>query len=172
MHEELEGAEIDAVFSAPKMVMTIHDMMEGEYAGMLYDDPGEHVPDSSPEDVELVLLSGTALAEEDVDMVDAAFPDARTIPLYTSSWFGTAWPPADYPEREDRTPEYHLNPEYPFEVVDPDTGEEVGYGERGRLEFTVANEGVFIPRIREDMVTRIRPQKQFDHDGVRSVGRA
>lgn len=167
VYNDLRTEPVDAIITAPVFAKDSVGVLPDDIHGMLTDERTV----SEPEDIELLLLSGTQIDGGTVEGIENAYENAVVLPMYASSWFGPAFPPSGYPEREDRAPEYYLPPEVPSRVVDSETGEEVGYGERGVLEITIANEGFFWPRQPEDYVTRIPPQEPFDWDGVRDVGR-
>jgi phenylacetate-coenzyme A ligase PaaK-like adenylate-forming protein len=62
------------------------------------------------------------------------------------------------------------SPQISFRVVDPDTGREVGYGERGQVVMNHVSASFLLPNnLERDMATRIRPLKGQVGDSVADV---
>jgi hypothetical protein len=115
--------------------------------------------------VRALIWSGTSISATSLKLIEEEFfPDAAVVGLYGNSLMGIA------PQRTRRPADEHrcvFRPYWPnaqVEVLDPETGREVAYGERGRVLVHLLSEDMFLPNVAErDTAVRLRPQ---DADGV------
>ncbi|MFJ7244244.1 phenazine biosynthesis protein [Kitasatospora sp. NPDC098652] len=117
-----------------------------------------------------IIWAGTSFSPESLRVVrEDFFPDARLVGIYGNSLMGVA------PQRV-RTPEdVHACVFEPFaettrlDLVDED-GEQVGYGERGRVRLHLVSEEMFLPNVLErDTAVRVRPASDGGVDGLAEV---
>jgi hypothetical protein len=101
------------------------------------------------------------------------FPDAKICGWYGNTIMGVA--PQRVREAADEFPcvfePYH--PRTLVEIVDPDTREQVQYGERGRVLIHLLFKDMFMPNVLErDTALRVRPAAAGAHgvvDGIADV---
>ncbi|GAA3691941.1 phenazine antibiotic biosynthesis protein [Nonomuraea antimicrobica] len=141
----------------------------------------EELTDRLRRTLRYLALAGAHLDDDTYDLIAEAFPDAVIHNIYGSTMVlttarirpGTASPPDAVYDG--------YSPFVLFNVVDPDTGEPVAYGERGQVRMSHLSSGVFIPNNLErdsavrvpgraggigDALTGIRPLATFDGDRV------
>lgn len=107
-----------------------------------------------------LVWSGTSISPTSLKLIeDEFFSDAVVAGIYGNSLMGIA------PQRPRRPGDEHrcvFRPYWPnaqVEVVDPETGEEVPYGERGRVLVHLLSEDMFLPNVAErDTAVRLCPQ--------------
>lgn len=92
--------------------------------------------------IRFILLSGAHVDPDTMDLFRAIFPDATIAMAFGSTMILSQ--AATRPEA-DRTVFDPRSPYVVFWVVDPDSGERVGYGERGQVVMNHISKGMFIP---------------------------
>jgi len=115
--------------------------------------------------VRALIWSGTSISVTSLKLIEEEFfPAAAVAGLYGNSLMGIA------PQRVRRPGDEFgcvFRPYWPnaqVEVLDPETGREVPYGERGRVLVHLLSEDMFLPNVAErDTAVRLRPE---DADGV------
>lgn len=107
--------------------------------------------------VGLVFWGGGHLTvDERFELEHELFPDVRLL-----GWYGGRTMPESAVERAGTSPDEDItydpyDPVVTFRVVDPDSGEAVGYGQRGRLTAAHVGKGLFLPNVIEaDTVIRV-----------------
>ncbi len=106
-----------------------------------------------------LIWSGTSISGTSLRLIEEEFfPNASVVGLYGNSLMGIA------PQRVRRPGDEHLcvfRPYWPnaqVEVLEPETGLEVAYGERGRVLVHLLSEDMFLPNVAErDTAVRLRP---------------
>jgi hypothetical protein len=106
-----------------------------------------------------LIWSGTSISPTSLRLVeDEFFPDAAVVGLYGNSLMGIAPQRRRVPGDEFRCVFRPYWPNAQVEVVDPDTGEQVRHGERGRVLVHLLSEDMFLPNVAErDTAVRLRP---------------
>ncbi|MCX5388028.1 long-chain fatty acid--CoA ligase [Streptomyces sp. NBC_00083] len=120
--------------------------------------------------VQAIIWAGTSFSPESLRLVqEDFFPDARVVGIYGNSLMGVA------PQRV-RTPQDSYPCVFePFaettrlDLVD-EAGEQVGYGERGRVRLHLVSEEMFLPNVLErDSAVRVPPSVDGGVDGLAEV---
>jgi phenylacetate-coenzyme A ligase PaaK-like adenylate-forming protein len=141
----VEDQEIEVLFITPPILealvgrIDLHERLAGTVRGLIW--------------------SGTSISPTSLRLVEEEFfPDAAVVGLYGNSLMGIA------PQRVRRPGDAHrcvFAPYWPnaqVEVVDPETGEPVPPGERGRVLVHLLSEDMFLPNVAErDSAVRLRP---------------
>ncbi|HKS46128.1 MAG TPA: AMP-binding protein [Amycolatopsis sp.] len=112
------------------------------------------------ESVRGLIWSGTSIGPTSLKLVEEEFfADAAVAGIYGNSLMGIA------PQRVRRPGDAYrcvFRPYWPnaqVEVIDPDTGERVPHGERGRVLVHLLSEDMFLPNVAErDTAVRLRPE--------------
>ncbi|GHH67136.1 phenazine antibiotic biosynthesis protein [Kitasatospora indigofera] len=120
--------------------------------------------------VRAIIWAGTSISAESLRLVEEVFfPGTAVAGIYGNSLMGVA------PQRErldgDEYPcVFEAFPETTLlELVD-ESGEQVGYGERGRVRLHLVAEEMFLPNILErDSAVRIAPTTPGGPDGLADV---
>jgi hypothetical protein len=131
------------------------------------------------EKVGFILLSGAHVDIDTLDLLDSIFPQA-TITMA----FGSTMILSQAITRRSGDGSFVFHPRSPyatFSVVDPDTGEQVEYGERGQVIMNHISKGMFLPNNLErdsairlpgldgqvgDSVSEVRPVAAFEGEPV------
>jgi hypothetical protein len=110
-----------------------------------------------------LIWSGTSISATSLRLIEEEFfPGAAVAGLYGNSLMGIAPQRARRPDDEHRCVFRPYWPNAQVEVLDPETGAEVPYGERGRVLVHLLSEDMFLPNVAErDTAVRLRPE-----DGV------
>lgn len=121
--------------------------------------------------LEAILWAGTGLSPESLrQLEDNFFPRAQIASIYGNTLMGIA--PQRPRESGDSLPCIY-RPYFPQSIVElvvPDTGAPVEYGERGQVVVHQASRDMFLPNVRErDTAIRIRPGKGDDVDGLADI---
>ena len=93
--------------------------------------------------VRYILLSGAHLYPDTLDLLREIFPNARITMAYGSTMILS-----QAITRTTNVESFRFDPRTPyvvFWVVDPVTGDEVPYGERGQVVMNLISKGMFIP---------------------------
>ena len=126
-----------------------------------------------------LLLSGAHVDLDTLDVLRDIFPDTTITMAYGSTMILS-----QATTRRTDCGAFVFDPRTPyvvFRVVDPETGDTVAYGERGRIVMNHISKGMFIPNNLErdsavrvagrdgqigDSVTEVRPVETFDGEAV------
>ncbi len=118
-----------------------------------------------------ILWAGTAASPETLRMTEEElFPGTVVRGIYGNTLMGIA--PQRRKEDGDAYPCVFrpYNPTSVVQVVDPETGRSVEYGERGRVRMHLLFRDMFLPNILErDSAVRIRPSEGDVVDGIADV---
>lgn len=132
------------------------------------------------ENIRYVLLSGAHVDIDTLDLLRGIFPNTAITMVFGSTMILSQ---AVTRANTDDGP-FVFDPRTPyvvFSVVDPDTGEEVPYGQRGRVLMHHISKGMFIPNNLErdsairmpgpagqigDSLSEVRPVDTFDGEPV------
>ncbi|UOE18877.1 AMP-binding protein [Thermobifida halotolerans] len=106
-----------------------------------------------------LLWAGTSVSAETLWQIENTFfPDAAVAAIYGNTLMGIA---PQRPRAEGDTHHCVFTPFFPqsvVEVVDPETRDQVGHGERGRVLMHLLSRDMFLPNVLErDMATRVEP---------------
>ncbi|BBZ50157.1 AMP-binding protein [Mycobacterium heidelbergense] len=139
----------------------------------------DHVVDLVNDKIRYLLLSGAHVDADTLDLLREIFPDT-TI----TAAFGSTMVLSQAVTRTTDGGSFVFDPRTPyvvFWVVDPDTGERVPYGRRGRVVMNHISKGMFIPNNLErdlairvpgpagqlsDSVSEVRPVTTFEGEAV------
>lgn len=153
VEEDLRSEPVANISTAPPLVEKMYGMLQ------------EDATVSSPEDIDTILLGGTAVDKGAVESLDEMYEDADIAAMYATSFTGPAFA-ADADEELAYAP---LEPFMRFDVVD-DAGETVEYGERGQVVFHRVAEGFFWPNQQErESAVRERPGEVSGADRISAI---
>ncbi|MCZ7416813.1 AMP-binding protein [Streptomyces sp. WMMC897] len=121
--------------------------------------------------VEGILWAGTSMSPESLRQVEEFFfPRAKVAAIYGNTIMGIA------PQRPREEGDEHpcvFRPYFPqsvVEVLDPETGEEVEYGQRGQVLMHQMSHDMFLPNVLErDTAIRVRPAAGDTVDGLADI---
>ncbi|MBS4728161.1 phenazine antibiotic biosynthesis protein [Mycobacterium sp. SM1] len=106
--------------------------------------------------IRYVLLSGAHVDIDTLDLLRAIFPSTTLTMVFGSTMILSQATTRMGAEREP----FVFDPRTPyviFWVVDPDTGEEVSYGQRGQVVMNHVSKGMFLPNnVERDSAIRVR----------------
>ncbi|AEW97856.1 AMP-binding protein [Streptantibioticus cattleyicolor] len=122
--------------------------------------------------VEGILWAGTSISPETLRQIEETFfPRAKVAAIYGNTIMGIA---PQRPRAEGDEFPCVFRPFFPqsvVELVDPGTGEPVGYGERGQVRIHLLSRDMFLPNVLErDTAVRVRPAPGDTVDGLADVG--
>ena len=153
------GHDIRCLFTTPKLLVALCLQLE---------DGGRTLAEAG---VRGVFAGGTELTPQWTRFVTEELIEGVFLqPTYGNTLMGLA--PARPPTPDDgyRIAYYPPMPRAVLEVVDPDTGAVVDYGETGRVRLTTLTRELFIPGFLErDEGERERPWGRYPWDGVSGV---
>lgn len=123
------------------------------------------------ESLEGIMWAGTSISPESLHQIEETFfPNARVAAIYGNTIMGIA------PQRPREDGDSHLCVFRPFvpqsivELIDPDTGAQVDYGERGQVLIHQMSRDLFLPNVPErDTAIRVRPATGDDVDGLADI---
>ncbi|MFE5831234.1 AMP-binding protein [Streptomyces sp. NPDC056508] len=121
--------------------------------------------------LEAILWAGTSISPESLRQIEETFfPNARVAAIYGNTLMGIA--PQRPREDGDRHPcvfvPYH--PQSLVELLDPETGGPVAYGERGQVLVHQLSRDMFLPNVLErDTAIRVEPAAGSDLDGLADI---
>jgi phenylacetate-coenzyme A ligase PaaK-like adenylate-forming protein len=118
------------------------------------------------EKIQYVLLSGAHVDLDTYDVLRDVFPEAAIATVFGSTMIlsQAATRMLDAPVFDPRSP-YVV-----FWVVDPATGQQVPYGERGQVVMNHVSKGMFIPNnVERDTAVRVRGPEGSVGDSVTEV---
>ncbi|MBN3929570.1 AMP-binding protein [Streptomyces verrucosisporus] len=118
-----------------------------------------------------ILWAGTSISLETLHQIEETFfPDATVAAIYGNTMMGVA------PQRPREEGDAHpcvFRPYVPqsiVELLDPQTGEPVAYGERGQVLVHQMSRDLFLPNLLErDTAIRVRPATGDDVDGLADI---
>lgn len=118
-----------------------------------------------------ILWAGTSISAESLHQIEETFfPRARVAAIYGNTVMGIA------PQRPRESGDEHpcvFRPYFPqsvVELVHPETGLPVAYGERGQVLVHQLSRDMFLPNVPErDTAIRVRPGKGDDIDGLADI---
>ncbi|MET9439367.1 AMP-binding protein [Streptomyces sp. NPDC006610] len=121
--------------------------------------------------LEAILWAGTSISPESLRQIEETFfPRARVAAIYGNTIMGIA--PQRPREADDPYP-CVFRPYFPqsiVELVDPETGGPVAYGERGQVLMHQLSRDMFLPNVLErDTAIRVRPASGDDVDGLADI---
>ncbi|GHD81052.1 AMP-binding protein [Streptomyces goshikiensis] len=122
--------------------------------------------------LEGILWAGTSISPESLHQIEETFfPRARVAAIYGNTLMGIA--PQRVREAGDSHPAV-FRPYFPQSIVEllhPETGEPVEYGERGQVLVHQLSKDMFLPNVLErDTAIRVRPAKGDHIDGLADIG--
>jgi hypothetical protein len=106
------------------------------------------------EKIRFVLLSGAHVDLDTLDVLRDVFPDTAVATVFGSTMILSqaatriAWPSGRSAGSAPADGEFVFDPRTPyvvFWVIDPETGQQVSYGERGQVVMNHVSKGMFIP---------------------------
>lgn len=153
--DDLQNQDVTGISTAPPIAEQVHGLLEDDSTA------------SDPEDIEAVLLGGTAINEDSVDRIEQLYPEADVMTMYATSFTGPAF------EQDSGSLTYR--PPEPFMTFDVreardgslDDRETVEYGERGQVVFHRISEGFFWPN-QAERETAVRTQMDGG-DGIADI---
>ncbi|HET9380899.1 MAG TPA: AMP-binding protein [Streptomyces sp.] len=121
--------------------------------------------------LEGILWAGTSISPESLRQIEETFfPNAKVAAIYGNTIMGIA------PQRPSEPGDSHpcvFRPYFPqsvVELVDPETGGPVAYGERGQVLMHQLSTDMFLPNVLErDTAIRVRPAAGDDVDGLADI---
>jgi hypothetical protein len=121
--------------------------------------------------LEAILWAGTSISPESLYQIEETFfPRAKVAAIYGNTLMGIA--PQRPREEGDEYPSVFrpFVPQSVVELLDPDTGAQVDYGERGQVLIHQMSRDLFLPNVLErDTAVRIRPGAGDDVDGLADI---
>lgn len=123
------------------------------------------------ERLEGLLWAGTAASPETLRLIEESlFPKARVCGMYGNTLMGIALQRPREPGDEHPCIFRTYHPASIVEIVDPQTRNPVGYGERGQVLMHLLFRDMFLPNILErDTAIRVRPAAGDVVDGITAV---
>lgn len=152
VREDLASQSIVAIATAPPVVDQVYEMLSGD----------ETRP--SPADIRLLLLSGTGVTETTVSRFEEWFPNASVIPMYATSFTGSAF---DLPSTEGFT-YFPMMPTVGLDVYQhPRDGEgalaPVEPGRRGQVVIHRVGEDFFWPnQLERETARKVTPPSESE----------
>ncbi|MEI7033740.1 AMP-binding protein [Streptomyces pratensis] len=127
--------------------------------------------DRLAQSLKAILWAGTSISPESLHQIEETFfPDARIAAIYGNTLMGIA------PQRPKEAGDEHacvFRPYFPqsvVELLDPENGGPVEYGERGQVLVHQLSRDMFLPNVLErDTAIRVRPAKGDDIDGLADI---
>ncbi|MEV6960238.1 AMP-binding protein [Streptomyces sp. NPDC051207] len=118
-----------------------------------------------------LLWAGTSISPETLHQIEETFfPDTTVAAIYGNTMMGVA------PQRPREASDTHpcvFRPYVPqsiVELLDPETGEPVDYGERGQVLVHQMSRDLFLPNLLErDTAIRVRPATGDSVDGLADI---
>ncbi|WP_327066166.1 AMP-binding protein [Kitasatospora sp. NBC_01250] len=121
--------------------------------------------------LEGILWAGTSISPESLHQIEETFfPNAKVAAIYGNTLMGIA---PQRPRQDGDPYPCVFRPYVPqsiVELVDPQSGGEVAYGERGRVLVHQLSQDLFLPNVLErDTAIRVRPAAGDDVDGLADI---
>jgi phenylacetate-coenzyme A ligase PaaK-like adenylate-forming protein len=152
----IKHRKVSALFTTPKLLEAMAEQVSIPEAG-----------------IKGVFCGGTEMNPQNVRFLCEEILEGQTklVPVYGNTLMGLAHPKPGFEKENYSITYYAPQPRAVLRVVNPQTDEQVGYGEWGRVELTTMTKELFLPRFleRDEAIRREPFGPRYAWDGVGEV---